>query len=192
MDTFDWEQGLWVQVRVAAIILTLFRMRNDDSFALKLTFNSCCFDAGKIPGRYQNRLVVVGRVPRPVIDWSAGPGTLTSDTLNIIPSTPHLTVVIRIICIQVWTLTYDDVMVPEGSDNSNPLSDLQGTYAKLVKGSRDEARLIEPGLVFGQLFRRPNSYLNPLPVGVDSGIKFAMIQVCNEQGGYAWNGTRMS
>jgi hypothetical protein len=89
----------------------------------------------------------------------------------------------------VWTLTYDDVEVPDGDQtNGNPLSDLQATYAKLVQGSRDEARLVEPGLVFGQLFRRPNSYLNPLPVGVDSGIKFAMIQVCNSQGGIAWNG----
>jgi hypothetical protein len=87
-------------------------------------------------------------------------------------------------------LEYPNVQVDEstGGDGGNPMSELQNTYAKLVKGSRDEVRLIEPGLMFGKLFRRPNSYLNPLPVGVDSGIKFAMIQTCSEGGGYAWSG----
>lgn len=90
----------------------------------------------------------------------------------------------------VWVLEYPDVQVNDQSTdaNGNPMANLQDAYARLVQGSRDEVRLVEPGLVFGKLFRRPNSYLNPLPVGVDSGIKFALIQTCNENGGYAWSG----
>eukprot|EP00890_Picochlorum_soloecismus_P000789 jgi/Picsp_1/1710/NSC_05184-R1_---NA--- len=79
---------------------------------------------------------------------------------------------------KVWTLTYQDVEIPEtGEDGA--LDDLMSAYPRLVKGSRDEVRLIEPGLMFGQLFRKPNSFLNPTPLPVDSGIRFAMIQVCD-------------
>jgi hypothetical protein len=129
MDTFDWDNGIWVQE--------------------------------KFPGTVRT-------------DWSwsdAYSGRFTSGDLS-----------------NVWVLEYPDVQVEETSEEGNPMSNMQNTYAKLVQGSRDEARLIEPGLVFGKLFRKPNSYLNPLPVGVDSGIKFAMIQTCSESGGYAWSG----
>lgn len=90
----------------------------------------------------------------------------------------------------VWVLEYPDVEVESTTDSGgNPMSNMQNNYARLVQGSRDEVRLVEPGLVFGKLFRRPNSYLNPLPIGVDSSIKFALIQTCGENGGYAWSGT---
>jgi len=112
------------------------------------------------------------------------PGTITVDWswwdgFNTLASDGRLS--------RVWTLSYDDVEIPEIAPDAGPMGELQAAYPKLVKGSRDEVRQIEPGLVFGQLFRRPNSYLNPLPVPVDSGIKFAMIQVCRGDG-YAWNG----
>lgn len=87
---------------------------------------------------------------------------------------------------RVWTLTYDDVQLPE-DDPESTVDDILSAYPRLVKGSRDEVRVIEDGLVFGQLFRRPNSFLNPTPFPVDSGIRFAMIQVCGPYG-YAWNG----
>ncbi len=132
MDTFEWEDGIWVQEKFPGTI------RTDWSWAEAYS----------------------GRFPT------------TGASSN------------------VWVLEYPNVQVDEstGGDGGNPMSELQNTYAKLVKGSRDEVRLIEPGLMFGKLFRRPNSYLNPLPVGVDSGIKFAMIQTCSEGGGYAWSG----
>lgn len=131
MDTFDWDDGIWVQEKFPGTI------RTDWSWA-----------------------DMYGGM------WGSPGGTSNN----------------------VWVLEYPDIQVETSTGNENPMSDLQNTYAKLVKGSRDEVRLIEPGLMFGKLFRRPNSYLNPMPVGVDSGIKFAMIQTCSESGGYAWSG----
>ena len=110
MDTFDWEDGIWVQERFPG------KIRTDWSWAEAYS----------------------GRFPT------------TGASSN------------------VWVLEYPDVQVDESiGDEGNPMADLQNTYAKLVQGSRDEVRMVEPGLMFGKLFRRPNSYLNPLPVGVD-------------------------
>lgn len=123
---------------------------------------------------WEQMLPVQERYPGTItVDWSWWDG------FNTLVSDGRLS--------RVWTLSYDDVEIPEVAPDAGPMGELQAAYPKLVKGSRDEVRLIEPGLVMGQLFRRPNSYLNPLPVPVDSGIKFAMIQVCHGDG-YAWNG----
>jgi hypothetical protein len=123
---------------------------------------------------WKDMLPVTERYPGTIsVDWSWWDG------YNTLASSGSLN--------RVWTLSYDDVQIPEVSPDAGPMGQLQAAYPKLVKGSRDEVRLVEPGLVVGQLFRRPNSYLNPLPVPVDSGIKFAMIQVCDGDR-YAWNG----
>lgn len=123
---------------------------------------------------WSEMLPVTERYPGSIsVDWSWW------DAYNTLASSGRMS--------RVWTLSYDDVVIPEPSPDDGPLGELMAAYPKLVKGSRDEVRMIEPGLVFGQLFRRPNSYLNPLPVPVDSGIRFAMIQVCQGDR-YAVNG----
>ena len=85
---------------------------------------------------------------------------------------------------RVWTLTYDDVTIP----SNTTANDIFVAYARLVKGSIDEVRLIEPGYMLGNLFRRPNSYMNPTPLPIDNGIRFALIQVCDGNGNYARTG----
>lgn len=87
-----------------------------------------------------------------------------------------------------WTITYDDVEPPSVDANSTLLERTVVTYAELVRGSRDELRLVEPGMMLGQVFRRPNSYLNPTPIPFDSGIRFALFQTCDRRGNFASGG----
>lgn len=89
-----------------------------------------------------------------------------------------------------WTITYDDVDAPELDSNTSMLQRTVGTYAQLVRGSRDELRMVEPGFALGQVFRRPNSYLNPTPIPFNSGIRFALFQVCDKRGEFATGGNR--
>jgi hypothetical protein len=87
-----------------------------------------------------------------------------------------------------WVITYDDVQPPAPSNN--PLNNVTAAYANLVRGTRDEVRQVAPGLMLGQVFRRPNSYLNPLPIPVNSGIRFVLIQVCDSRGNFASGGNQ--
>lgn len=89
-----------------------------------------------------------------------------------------------------WTLTYDDVEPPATNSNSSALTRTVAMYAKLVRGSRDELRQVEPGFLLGQVFRRPNSFLNPTPFPFNNGIRFALFQVCDRQGNFATGGNR--
>jgi hypothetical protein len=89
-----------------------------------------------------------------------------------------------------WTITYDDVPIPPLNGESNALQRTLNMYAQLVKGSRDEVRQVAPGFLLGQLFRRPNSFLNPTPLPINNGIRFAMIQVCDKQGNFANGGNQ--
>lgn len=75
-----------------------------------------------------------------------------------------------------WTITYDRVQPPQSGQNASILDETMSAYAQLVKSSRDELRMVEPGLMVGQVFQRPRSYLNPLPVPVNSGIRFVLAQ----------------
>lgn len=78
----------------------------------------------------------------------------------------------------VWILTYD---------NNNANSGLlQSPYARLVRQSFDEVRLIEPGLMLGNLFRKASGLPGSKPEF--SGMRFALIQVCDANGTYALNG----
>ncbi len=105
-----------------------------------------------------------------------------------------------------WIITYDEVapggsgsggtgaagllgaLLPQGAGNA--LGAVVGLYANLVASSRDEMRLISPGAVLGQVFFRPRSPSNPLPLPVASGIRFALFQVCAKGGGYAYGGNQ--
>lgn len=89
-----------------------------------------------------------------------------------------------------WTITYDDVPVQPVDENTNALQRTVNMYSQLVKGSRDEVRQVAPGFMVGQLFRRPNSFLNPTPIPFNNGIRFAMIQVCDKQGNFANGGNQ--
>jgi hypothetical protein len=89
-----------------------------------------------------------------------------------------------------WTITYDDVPVQPLTNDSNALQRTVNMYAQLVKGSRDEVRQVQPGFLLGQLFRRPNSFLNPTPLPINNGIRFSMIQVCDKQGNFANGGNQ--
>ena len=89
-----------------------------------------------------------------------------------------------------WTITYDDVEPPTTNGNSSALTRTISMYARLVRGSRDELRLLEPGLMLGQVFRRPNSFFNPTPFPFHNGIRFALFQVCDRQGKFAAGGNR--
>ena len=89
-----------------------------------------------------------------------------------------------------WTITYDDVEEPAANRNASLLQQTVSAYSQLVRGSRDEIRVIEPGLMLGQVFRRPNSYLNPLPLPMNSGIRFALMQVCGRNGDFATGGNQ--
>ena len=103
-----------------------------------------------------------------------------------------------------WIITYDEVtpggaggtgaagllgaLLPQGAGDA--LGAVAGLYANLVASSRDEMRLIAPGAVLGQVFFRPRSPSNPLPLPVASGIRFALFQVCAKGGGYAYGGNQ--
>ncbi len=103
-----------------------------------------------------------------------------------------------------WVITYDEVtpggsggtgaasllgaLLPQGAGDA--LGAVAGMYANLVASSRDEMRLIAPGAVLGQVFFRPRSPSNPLPLPVASGIRFALFQVCAKGGGYAYGGNQ--
>ena len=89
-----------------------------------------------------------------------------------------------------WTILYDDVETPQLPINVGPLNNITSIYAELVRGTRDEMRLVNPGFVLGQMFRRPNSYLNPTPIPFNSQISFALFQVCDRNGGYAKYGNQ--
>jgi hypothetical protein len=89
-----------------------------------------------------------------------------------------------------WIITYDDVEVPQLTANSSVLAQTTAAYAQLVRGTRDEMRLVQPGLMLGQVFRRPQTYLNPLPVPVNSGIRFVLLQTCDKRGSYAAGGNQ--
>ena len=90
----------------------------------------------------------------------------------------------------VWTITYDDVPPPQIDANSTTLERTMAVYSQLVRGSRDEMRLISPGFVLGQVFRRPNSYLNPTPFPINNGIRFALFQMCDKSGNYPSGGNQ--
>lgn len=89
-----------------------------------------------------------------------------------------------------WTITYDDVAPPSINANSSVLERTVAMYAQLVRGSRDEVRQVAPGFLLGQVFRRPNSYLNPMPIPFNSNVRFALFQVCDKRGNYASGGNQ--
>jgi hypothetical protein len=88
----------------------------------------------------------------------------------------------------VWTITYDNVPVPETDSSSSLLKQTSAAYAQLVRASRDEMKLVERGFLLGSVFIRPQTPINPLPLPVNSGIRFALLQTCDKRGGYATGG----
>ena len=88
----------------------------------------------------------------------------------------------------VWTLTYDAVEVPQINSNSSALQQTTAAYAQLVRGSRDELRYVEPGMMLGMVFQRPRTAINPLTLPVNSGIRFVLLQTCDLRSGYAASG----
>lgn len=90
-----------------------------------------------------------------------------------------------------YTILYDDVKAPELPSQLAPLSEVTSIYADLVKGTRDEMRLVSPGFMLGQMFRRPNTPpINPTPLPIPQRISFALFQVCDRTriGGFARGG----
>lgn len=113
------------------------------------------------------------------------PGVLSTgpswwDAMYVMPSTGRMG--------SAWIITYDDVEPPAPSNNT--LSEVQRAYAQLVRGTRDEVRVLSNGMMLGQVLRRPNSYLNPTPFPINSGIRFALFQVCDRRGNYANGGNQ--
>jgi len=89
-----------------------------------------------------------------------------------------------------YTILYDDVTAPDLPSQLAPLSEVTSLYADLVKGTRDEMRLVSPGFILGQMFRRPNTPpINPTPLPIPQRITFALFQVCDRTGmGFARGG----
>lgn len=89
---------------------------------------------------------------------------------------------------KAWTITYETVVAPSTNANSSALEQTVAMYAQLIRGSRDEIRLIDPGGALGYVFRMPNSYLNPTPFPVNTGVRFLLMQVCDRRGNFANGG----
>lgn len=74
-----------------------------------------------------------------------------------------------------WIITYDETVVP----TPTPGNALSNVTSFVVKGTRDELRQVSPGMFVGKVYQRPGSSINPLPIPVDTGITFALFQVCD-------------
>lgn len=115
------------------------------------------------------------------------PGTVTTgasiwDALYSLSKTGTLS--------EAWVINYKDVQPPPVNANSSALEQTMNMYARLVQGSRDEVRQVAPGFMLGQVLRLPNSYLNPTPLPLNSGIRFALFQVCDSRGNYPATGNQ--
>lgn len=92
-----------------------------------------------------------------------------------------------------WAITYDPVPPNPLLSNATggaaaPLLALNQFFANLIEGTRDEMRVVAPGMVLGQMFARPQSGNNPLPFPVSQRLKFALLQVCDGQGRFPATG----
>lgn len=89
-----------------------------------------------------------------------------------------------------WTITYTDVKPPPVNANSSALEQTMNMYAQLVRGSRDEVRQVAPGFMLGNVLRQPNSYMNPTPLPIITGVRFGLFQVCDYNGNYPQGGNQ--
>ena len=89
-----------------------------------------------------------------------------------------------------WVITYSDVQPPTVNANSSALEQTMNMYAQLVRGSRDEVRQVAPGFMLGNVLSLPNSYLNPTPFPINTGVRFALFQVCDSNGNYPQGGNQ--
>lgn len=90
----------------------------------------------------------------------------------------------------VWTIEYNDVPSVQTDEESNFLERTSSVYANLVRASRDELKQVAPGFLLGQVIIKPQTEANPLPLPINSGIRFALFQTCDRRGGYAAGGNQ--